>query len=452
MAFNLGALFSADSAFAQILTYGVMQQVISAGLGPALNVTTQDVNAANPTVPLSPADLADLTVRTYLDMAAAAAVAAKSGVSAEDFALLVKAAGNAPDTTTLMEAYRRKVIPLNGTGPDAVSVEQGLREGRLGNKWNPMIEALGVLPIGVADAVDAVVENQIDYAAGEEYAYQNGLDRAAFKILVNTRGNPPSPTELGEMVRRGIIPLKGKGPDVLSFEQGISEGATKDKWIGAYEASMTVEPPESTIQAWLKEGVIDTPEAITRFKLLGYDESAAEHYAAEAISTTTSQYRQLAESDIVALYSGRAIDAAAATTMLGTLGYSSDVAAMILSVADFHVQVGIRNNAISKVRTYYLARKIDDSTAITTLDSLEVPAAQRQELMTAWQLERGSNVKLLTESQIADAWAYGVMSPDEAITELEALGYTPYDAWVVLSLKNKGSIGPAPAKGPGATT
>ena len=416
---DLGAIFGSDSAFAQILEYGVMQEVITALLGPALAVATQDINARNPVVPLSPADLADLTVRTYLDVAAAAAVAAKSGVSADDFALLVKAAGNAPDTTTLMEAYRRKVIPLNGTGPDAV---------------------------------DAVVENQIDYAAGEEYAYQNGLDRAAFKILVDTRGNPPSPTELGEMVRRGIIPLKGKGPDVLSFEQGISEGATKDKWIPAYEQAMTVEPPESTIQAWLKEGVIDTPEAITRLKLLGYDESAAEHYAAEAISTTTSQYRQLAESDIVALYSGRAIDAAAATDMLGTLGYSSDVAAMVLSVADFHVQVGIRNNAISKVRTYYLARKIDDSTAITTLDSLEVPSAQRQELMTAWQLERGSNVKLLTESQIADAWAYGVMGPDEAITELEALGYTPYDAWVVLSLKNKGPIGPAPAKGPGATT
>src|SRR5487761_320156 len=373
---DLGAIFGGDSAFAQILEYGVMQQVITALLGPALAVTTQDINAANPVIPISPPDLADLVVRSYMDLATAIGTAAKSGVSAEDFALLVKAAGNAPDTTTLMEAYRRKVIPLNGTGPDATTVEQGLREGRLGNKWNPMIEALGVLPIGVADAVDAVVENQIDYAAGEEYAYQNGLDRAAFKILVNTRGNPPSPTELGEMVRRGIIPLKGKGPDVLSFEQGISEGATKDKWIGAYEASMTVEPPESTIQAWLKEGVIDTPEAITRFKLLGYDESAAEHYAAEAISTTTSQYRQPAESDIVALYSGRAIDAAGATDMLGTLGYSSDVAAMILAVADFHVQVGIRNAAISRVRTYYLARKIDDSTAITTLDSLEVPAAQ----------------------------------------------------------------------------
>lgn len=452
MAFNLGALFGADSAFAQILTYGVMQQVIQAGLGPALNVTTQDINAANPTVPLSPADLADLVVRTYLDAAAAAGVAAKSGISADDFALLVKAAGDAPSPEQLMEAFRRKVIPLTGTGPDAVSVEQGLREGRLGNKWNAMIEALGVLPIGVADAVDAVVENQIPYAEGEEYAYQNGLDRAAFKILTNTRGNPPSPTELGEFVRRGIIPLSGKGPDVLSFEQGISEGATKDKWIKAYEQAMTVEPPEGTIQAWVKEGVIDNTEAITRLKLLGYDEQAAEHYVAEAVSTTTTQYRQIAESDVVALYAGRAIDAAGATDMLKTLGYSDDVAAEILAVSDFHVQVGIRNNAIARVRTYYLARKIDDNQAITTLDSLEVPAAQRQELMAAWQVERGSNVKLLTEAQIADAWAYAIMDDNTAIGELEALGYTPYDAWVVLSNKNKGPIGPAPVKGPGATT
>lgn len=448
---DLGAIFGSESAFGQILQYGVMQQVITALLGPALTVTTQDINSANPVVPLSPPDLADLVVRNYLDAAAAAGIAAKSGVSGDDFALLVKAAGDAPDTTTLMEAYRRKLIPLTGTGPDAVTVEQGLLEGRLAPKWNAMIEGLGVLPIGVADAVDAVVENQIPYADGEEYAYQNGLSQDGFKILVNTRGNPPSPTELGDMVRRGIIPLKGTGPDVLSFEQGVSEGATKDKWIKAYEAAMTVLPPEGTIQAWLREGVIGTDDAVARLQQLGYDQTSAENYAAEAIVTTTSQYRQLAESDVVALYSGRAIDAATATDMLGTLGYASDVAAEILAVTDFHVEVGVRNAAISKVQTYYLARKITDQQVVTTLDSLGVPATQRQELVAAWQVERDSNVKLLTEAQITDAWIYQIISNDEAISELESIGYTPYDAYIVLSIKNKGPIGPPPVKGPGAT-
>lgn len=451
MALDLGGLFSSESPIGQMVIYGVLQQVLTATIGPGLDVTTQQINAANPVAVISPPDLAQLVVRGYLDQGDAAGIAAKSGVSADDFTLLVKEAGDAPDTTTLMEAYRRKVIPLTGAGADAVSVEQGIREGRLGDKWVPMIEALGVLPIGVADAVDAVVENQIPYADGEEYAYQNGLDRAAFQILVNTRGNPPSPTELADMVKRGIIPLKGKGPSVLSFEQGVAEGATKDKWIPAYEAAMAVLPPEGTIQAWLREGVVDTADAIARLQQLGYDQKSAENYASEAIATTTSQYRQLAESDVVALYSGRAIDAPAATTMLATLGYSADVAAEILAVTDFHVQVGIRNSAISRVRTYYLARKITDNQAVTALDSLEVPSAQRAELMAAWQVERGSNVKLLTEAQITDAWYYQIIDDDTAIGQLEAIGYTPYDAWVILSVKQKSAIGPPPEQGPGAT-
>lgn len=451
MALDLGGLFSLESPIGQMVIYGVLQQVLEATLGPGLAVTTQEINAKNPVIPISPPDLAQLVVRGFLDAGAATGIAAKSGVSADDFALLVKSSGDSLSPQELLMAYRRKAIPLTGRGADSVSVEQGIAEGRIGDKWIPVLEALGTVPIGVADAVDAVVENQIDYAAGEEFAYQNGLDRDAFKILVDTRGNPPSPTELALMVRRGIIPLKGKGPDVLSFEQGVSEGATKDKWIPAYEQAMTVDPPESVVQAWLKEGVIDVPEAITRFKAIGYDQAAAEHYAAEAVATTTSQYRQIAESDVIALYSGRAIDAAAATTMLATLGYSATVAAEILAVADFHVQVQIRNKAISRVQSYYVAKKITDNQAITTLDALEVPAAQRQELITAWRVERGSNVKLLTEAQIVDAWNYGIMDPDTAVAELEALGYTPYDAWVVLSVKNKGPIGPAPARGPGAT-
>jgi hypothetical protein len=451
VALDLGGLFSLESPIGQMVIYGVLQQVLEATLGPGLAVTTQEINAKNPVIPISPPDLAQLVVRGFMDPGAAAGIAAKSGVSADDFTLLVKSSGDALSPEELLMAYRRKVIPLTGKGADATSVEQGLLEGRTGNKWIPVLEALGTVPIGVADAVDAVVENQIDYAAGEEYAYQNGLDRDAFKILVDTRGNPPSPTELGAMVRRGIIPLKGKGPDVLSFEQGVSEGATKDKWIGAYEQAMAVLPPESTIQAWLKEGVISVADAIARFQQLGYDQASAENYADEAVATTTTTYRQLAESDVVALYGGRAIDAAGATDMLATLGYSAPVAAEILAVTDFHIQVGIRNNAISRVRTYYLARKITDNQAITTLDSLEVPSAQRQELMAAWQVERGANIKLLTEAQIADAWNYGFMPPDIAIGQLEALGYSAYDAWVILSNKNKGPIGPPPEIGAGAT-
>lgn len=451
MAIDLGALFGAESAFGQILTYGVMQQVIEAMIGPALAVTTQDINARNPVVPLSPPDAADAVIRSFLDTPAGAAIAAKSGVNASDFDLMVKLAGNALSTTDLVTAYRRKLIPKDAGSPDGVGLAQGIAQGRLDPKWTDVVEALGDQPLDPADAVDAVVENQISYDEGAAWAYKSGLSPEVFRILVNTRGNPPSPTELAEMNRRGAIPLKGFGPDVLSFEQGISEGATKDKWIPAYEAIMTVEPPESVVQAWLKEGIISTDEAVTRFKLLGYDQDAATAYAAEAVSTKTTSYKQLAESDVVLLYTNRAISADDAMAMLGTLGYDDSSAAEILTVSDFHLTVQIRTAAISKIRTYYLARKISDNTVVTNLDALGVPPQQRQALISSWQTERSSNVKLLTEAQIADAWAYSIMDTVTAVTELEALGYTPYDAYVVLSVKNKGSIGPAPARGPGTT-
>jgi hypothetical protein len=80
---------------------------------------------------------------------------------------------------------------------------------------------------------------------------------------------------------------------------------------------------------------------------------------------------------------------------------------------------------------------------IAALDSLGVPAAQRDEYLTVWALERASNLKILSETVIAQAWKQGNLQDDEALTELEAHGYTPRDAWLYLSVHNKGA-------GPGA--
>jgi hypothetical protein len=68
--------------------------------------------------------------------------------------------------------------------------------------------------------------------------------------------------------------------------------------------------------------------------------------------------------------------------------------------------------------------------------------------MATWQLENSINVKTLTQSEITDAWKEGIMTEDEALTELGNIGYTPYDAWVLLSLKAKAALPGKPAPGP----
>lgn len=448
MAIDFEALFGKNSPVWQLALWGVLQQILGAGLAPALQEITNDVNSLSQQVPISPADLADLVVRNYLEIGAALDQAKKSGVSEADFALLVKNAGAAPDTTMLMEGFRRRVLGWDASQNGLPSVLDGIREGRLADKWAPLIQALGEVPIGVADAVDGVVENQISFDQGAQAAYENGLSRENFQILVDIRGNPPGPAELMEMVRRAIIPVDGTGPNVLSLTQGISEGATKDKWIPALKQLLTVLPPEGRVTALLRAGSITLDQAISYYKLLGYDQTVAAGFAHEASHTKTAAARELAKGDLEKLYADKLIDAATFTSLAGALGYNATEAGDLMAIQDMHAATVVADAAITRIRGYYIARKIDDQTTTAALSSLKVPADASARYLAAWRIDRDSNVKLLTEAQVVDAWNMGLIDDAQAYSSLQALGYTPFDAWVLLSLKNKGPLPGAPAPGP----
>jgi hypothetical protein len=453
MAMNLGDLFGKESAFGQLLIWQVGAQIIGAVMGPGLAELQQLVNEVAQTTPLTPETLADLVVRNYLDQAAASATAKRSGVSPEDFALMVKSAGDAVDTTTLIEGYRRRILGWDSSENGLPSVLDGIREGRLADKWAPLLQALGDVPLGVADAVDAVVEGQITMAEGEAIAYENGISAANFKILYDTRGNPPGPSDLAEMVRRGVITRDGSGPDVLSFQQGISEGATKNKWLPALEALMTVLPAEGRVTTLLRNGTITRERAISYYQQLGYDQAAATAFADEASAVKTAADKLLAKSDVIQLYADGAISRGQAAALIGDLGYDATEADQILTIQDLHTATAATNAAISRVQSYYIARKIEVTGAVNALNALNVPAAQQSTLIAAWNVARTSNVKLLTESQIVDAWAYTIIDTPTAVTELMALGYTELDAWTLLSIKNKAPITTtAPPQGPTSLT
>ncbi len=441
-------LLGAASPFAQQLEWGVGQPIIQAALAPMLSELTQKINARSPVEPLSPADLADLVVRSFIAHGEAAAAAARSGVNAADFALMVKGAGNALDTTSLIEAYRRKKIPWDSGSPEGTGVLQGIAQGRLDTKWAPVVQALGDVPIGVADAVDAVVEGQISMEQGAQFAYENGISAENFRILYNTRGNPPSPTQLAEMVHRQVIPLKGTGPDVLSFEQGISEGATKNKWIPAYEAIMAVLPPARTITALQHNGTITSAQAADWYRQLGLPQDVAAAYLKDASHSKTAAARTLVKGDVLKLYADRLITRPEALGMLGDLGYEAHDAEFELEIQDFHAEAAARSAAVGKIRTFYLARKISAAEAGMAMDTLGMTGPERDQNLNTWELERGLNLKILTVGEITAAFEYGVLTEQEALTALVDLGYTGFDAWVVLSVKAKGPLGGRPAGEP----
>jgi hypothetical protein len=429
--------------------YQLVGQVLGAALQPLSTEIQQCLYAKFPDVALSPADLADMVERAIISEGDAIAQAALSGIDERRFKMLVAAAGEAPGVEQLVEALRRGVIPEHGQGPDSTSFDQGIRESHLKTKWLGVVKALADIPLPPAVAVDAVVEGQIDHDLAAHEAFLNGINGDRFQIMVNTRGNPPDPTQLAEMVHRGVIPLKGSGPQVLSFEQGISEGATKDKWIPGLEGLMTVLPPARTVTALARNGSISDDQALQWFMQTGLSQEAAAAYLADAHHQKTVASKQLAASTVTALYRDRLMSKADATANLVALKYSAEDAAFELALADFQAVDQAVRQAIAKIHSQFVAHKISDQDALTALNGVQIPPAHVAEVMTQWKLERQANVKVLSAGEIADAVYYSIIDLQTGVDELVNQGYSEQDATIRIMIRLHGKPPPTPATPPG---
>lgn len=389
---------------------------------------------------LSPADAADAVVRNFLSHGRGEAVAGKSGVSSADFETLVHLAGDAPGPLQLAEALRRGDIPRSGTGPSSTSFEQGIAEGRLADKWAPVIEGLAKLWPSPVDALDAQVKGQLtDEQAHRLYAKLGG-DPQFESWLYNAIGEGPTPLEAANLAARGIIPWSGTGPESTSYEQAVRESHYRNKWSGAYRRLAEHIPPPSTITAQLAHQII-TREVATA-ELLANDMTAeqAAAYVAEAEYEAVSDYRGLTQSAVVDMYYAHLIDHDQAVAILGDLHVTPGAASLLLAYADVRYVVDSVNKTVARLQTLFAARKIGLETARAALLKLQIPATTVTRTLADWELQAAVSVKTLTEAQIVDAWYYRILTDAEAIQLLGAVGYTPFDAWTVLSIKAKGPL------------
>lgn len=444
--------FGENSTASQFLLWSVASQIVGSILAPIVAAVEQGtwqlaVEGSGGAVraAVAPADLADQVVRTILDSGTAETLATQSGVAPQDFARMVAGAGEPPGLDFMMQAYRRGYVPLGPTSPGTPSLLEGVATSRVYTYWSQVIEQMLSVPISPADAVEAVLRGQISQSDGETAAYANGVNASDFQILLDTAGNPPAPGELVELWRRGLIPAEGTGPDALTFQQGIYEGDAKDKWEPLYFKLTDYVPPPRTITTLLSHGAITEAQANAYFIQNGLSADLAAAYVTSATSEKLVSAKTLAESNVLKLYYDRLITSAEATPMLEQLGYTAADAAFLLELQDFTRAAAAYNSAVGRIGTLYTGRKITRASAVTALQSLDVPAATVTHLMSTWDAETAASIKTLTASEIADAYKYGVKAADWCITKLQDIGYDAHDAWVLISVANEA---PAPNEPP----
>lgn len=444
---SISGIFGEGSSAQQFLMWNVASQIASALLDPLFRQIGYDVNAKTPNIPLSPEIAADFVERNILPLAEGKTLAAMSGVNGPTFQWMVDGSGEPPGLDFVVEAYRRGFIAFGPAVTGEPSVETAIRTGRIYDYWTPIIDKMRYSPIATADAVDATVENQITMAEGAAIAQQNGIDGASFQILHDTRGNPPAPGELMTLVNRGLIPLTGTGPQETTFQQGIAEGATKDKWTTLLAQLRVYIPSVYYLNQLAEAGTLSASQVAGYYADLGIPAPIASGLAGQAAATKTSKAKELTVTQVATAYKDGFLSEAEATTFIEALGYTASETELLLEVENFARILQAYNQTISRVANYYIAGKISRSEAQTALGTIQVPADQQTQLLSTWTTEKGINVRLLTEAQIADAFAYEIITQDTAITELGSLGYTPQDAWILLSVKVKGAL-PHPPTGP----
>lgn len=382
---------------------------------------------------LSPADAALAVLRGNMTMSDGLAAAAANGVSADIFQVLIGNTGEPLALEEMLMLYRRKLM-------DKATLERGILQSRVRDEWIPYALELSVTPPSTAEILDALVQGQISESDARSRYEVAGGDPTYFDTAYHSTANSPSPTQLAEMANRGIIPWSGTGPDAVSYEQGFYEGRWKDKWRQAFQALTVYHPPPREIATLVKEGGMSQDAALKYWQEAGLSPELAHEYWLAAHYSRTAGAHKLAEGTIVKLYTDKAITRKEAIAMLTDEGWTATDADYLLDVADFKLAESNLSAAINKMRSLYIAYKINDAAVKSALATLEVPASQAEQLIKTWTLERGANVKTLTAAEITDAWYYELMTPAEAQAELEALGYTPHDAGLLLEIKNKGHI------------
>ena len=377
---------------------------------------------------LSPADLALAVLRGNMDKGDAQSIAAKQGVNAGDFDVLIGNTGEPPGVSDMLAMYRRGII-------DEQRLRHGILQSRVRNEWIPAIEAMRFQPMTTADAIDANVQNHISDQQARAIALENGLREQDYGPLRQTAGEPLSKTEMLRLHRMGKTTVE-------EVKQALRESRLKDKYIDHALELTTEIPPLFTTRAMLASGSITDAQAAELLKEGGYQDFVIKAVIQTAHKTKTAKTRDLTEGMLSALYLEQAITAQQFRDQLKHLGYSDAEAAQIQQIDDWRISKTARDSAVAHLHAAFVAHKISQKEAEDGLHQLLVPATMVERLINDWLLERRSAVRLLTPGQIIAAWRLKLIETATALGKLVNLGYSGPDAGLLLEIANKGPVPP----------
>jgi len=422
-------------------------------------------------VPISPADLADMSIRALtiptddggID-AGLQTEAGLSGISPERLAAMSLNTGEPYGIDQALSLWWNTVNlvePVPNTDPTtnpgtydvgpSLAGKYGITEdelvkvirySRVRDEFQPDLEILPWSTIGKADVLEATVKGRITVALGKQLWVAAGGMPEQWDLAYQSSGDSVGVAHAVALEAHGLITADELQRIILQSRINPEFYAdallSNDKWLPAYQ-----------LEKIAAAGIIDGPTLVTWLVQDGYPTDQAAAFAALATGGATKTPKSESEAMILSDYEAQIITEADATSALESLGYTAASIPVILDYVVAKRVLTMRNAAISRLRTAYIDFLIPESEVQTALTNIGLPSAAVTQFLTYWTLEQATNVKRLSAAQVGKLVEDAVISPAGATTRWTEMGYSPEEAALLLYIYPPG---PEPAGGYPVTT
>ena len=416
----------------------------------ATQTTLNQVNAKYQDVPLSPADLADMSIRALTIPTDSGGIdpgliaeAAFSGISPERLAAMSLNTGEPYGIDQALSLWWNTVNlvePVPNTDPTtnpgtydvgpSLAAKYGITEdelvkvirySRVRDEFQPDLEILPWSTIGKADVLEATVKGRITVALGKQLWVAAGGMPEQWDLAYQSSGDSVGVAHAVALEAHGLITADELQRIILQSRINPEFYAdallSNDKWLPAYQ-----------LEKIAAAGIIDGPTLVTWLVQDGYPTDQAAAFAALATGGATKTPKSESEAMILSDYEAQIITEADATSALESLGYTAASIPIILDYVVAKRVLTMRNAAISRLRTAYIDFLIPESEVSAALTNIGLPSQAVTQFLTYWTLEQSTNVKRLTAAQVGKLLEDGVFDVTNAVTRWTQMGYSPEEA------------------------
>lgn len=256
----------------------------------------------------------------------------------------------------------------------------------------------------------------------------SGMEPDDADLLAKLSGRPLSFHQVFIGERRGGVYNGPTNQIDVAFLKSLQESNVRPEWYSLAWAQRYSYPGVFVLRAMAAAGDLSVAETEQVLLYIGWEPTFAKKVSSRWAASASGGGKDETKAELLDEFAGGYMAEPELRKALGNLGYTGHAQDLLVHLADARRVKRWREKIIDAIGASHLAFKIDDAQATAELAELGVTGQASTLLVTLWNRQRRDTIALLTVAQLVKAWKKGLLTKDEALSDLEDREYSADDA------------------------